>query len=86
MRVVAIVLGLAACLTFGLLAGTAQANEIGIERVRQMAFDHGIVRLEEIELRRRKGIWKVEGEDASGNDIEMDVDARTGRIIRMERD
>ncbi len=51
-----------------------------------MAFRSGIVRLDEIELRRRKGVWQVEGEDANGNDIEMDVDARTGRIIRMERD
>ncbi|HML92523.1 PepSY domain-containing protein [Methyloceanibacter sp.] len=86
MRVLTLVLGLAACLSLGLVSGAAQARNVGIEQVRQMAFDHGIVRLDEIELRRRKGIWKVEGEDANGNDIEMDVDARTGRIIRMERD
>ncbi|MCB1441925.1 MAG: PepSY domain-containing protein [Methyloceanibacter sp.] len=86
MRVLTVVLGLAACLSLGLVSGTAQANSVGIEQVRQMAFDHGIVRLDEIELRRRKGVWQVEGEDANGNDIEMDVDARTGRIIRMERD
>jgi len=86
MRVLAVVLGLAACLSLGLVSGAAQATSVGIEQVRQMAFDHGIVRLEEIELRRRKGVWQVEGEDANGNDIEMDVDARTGRIIRMERD
>ena len=52
MRVLTVVLGLAACLSLGLVSGTAQANSVGIEQVRQMAFDHGIVRLDEIELRK----------------------------------
>ena len=51
-----------------------------------MAFDRGIVQLEEIELHRKRGVWKVEGEDAYGHEIEMKVDARTGAIIKMERD
>jgi uncharacterized membrane protein YkoI len=51
-----------------------------------MAFDRGFVRIEEIELKRKKGIWKVEGEDAYGHEIEMKVDASTGRVIKMERD
>ena len=94
MRVLTVVLGLAASLALGLLtslpitlgASPALAKSVGIETVRRMAFDHGIVRIEEIKLRRKKGVWKVEGEDATGEDIEMEVDARTGRIIRMERD
>ena len=64
----------------------AFARFVDIETVRAMAFDRGIVRLEEIELKRKKGIWKVEGEDAYGHDLEMKVDAYTGRIIKMERD
>jgi len=92
MRVLTVVLGLAASLTIGLSASPATADRyveidyIDIEDVRAMAFDRGIVRLEEVELNRRRGVWKVEGEDETGEDIEMKVDARTGRIIKMERD
>ena len=86
MRVLTVVLGLAACTTIGLLSAAAYAQSIGIERVRQMAFDRGIVDLEDIEYKRKRNIWKVEGEDARGDDIEMHVDATTGRILKMERD
>ena len=70
----------------GFAASPASARYVDIEDVRAMAFDVGIVKIEEIELHRRKGVWKVEGEDATGHEIEMKVDARTGRIIKMERD
>jgi uncharacterized membrane protein YkoI len=73
-------------LVLGLGSTPALAAYIDIETVRAMAFDRGIVKLEEVELHRRKGIWKVEGEDAYGEEIEMKVDARTGRVIKMERD
>lgn len=86
MRVLKVVLGLAACSTLGLASSAALAQSVGIEKVRQMAFDRGIVDLEEIEYKRRKNIWKVEGEDARGEDIEMHVDATTGRVLKMERD
>jgi uncharacterized membrane protein YkoI len=87
MRVLTVVLPSLLGLAIGLAATPASADRyVDIEDVRAMAFDVGIVKLEEIELRRRKGVWKVEGEDASGHEIEMKVDARTGRIIKMERD
>jgi uncharacterized membrane protein YkoI len=88
MRVMPVVLGVA----LGLVAlapaasPATAARYLNIEDVRAMAFDRGIVRLEEIELHRKRGIWKVEGEDAYGHEIEMKVDARTGQIIKMERD
>ena len=82
MRVLTVVLASA----LGLSALPASAAFVDIETVRAMAFDRGIVKLEEIELHRKKGIWKVEGEDAYGEDIEMKVDAFTGHIIKMERD
>lgn len=83
MRVLTVVLGLA----IGLSTSPASAGRyLDIEDVRAMAFDRGIVRLEEVELKRNKGIWEVEGEDAYGHEIEMKVDAYTGRIIKMERD
>jgi uncharacterized membrane protein YkoI len=64
----------------------AFARFVDIETARAMAFDRGIVRLEEIKLKRKKGIWKVEGKDRFGHEIEMKIDAYTGRIIKMERD
>ena len=70
----------------GLAASPASARIVGIETIRDMAFDKGIVEIEEIELHRRRGVWEVEGEDASGHEIEMKVDARTGRIIKLKRD
>lgn len=82
MRLMPIVLALGFSLGFAAPA----AAYVDIETVRAMAFDRGIVKLEEIELKQRKGIWKVEGEDAYGEEIEMEIDARTGRIIKMKRD
>jgi len=82
MRLMTVVLGIA----LGLAVTPAFARFVDIETVRGMAFDRGFVRIEEIELKRKRGIWKVEGEDAYGHDLEMKVDAYTGRIIKMERD
>ncbi|MEM7398666.1 MAG: PepSY domain-containing protein [Pseudomonadota bacterium] len=86
MRVLIVVLGLVACFAFGIATNPAFAQSISIEKVRQMAFDRGIVDLDEIEYKRRRNIWEVEGEDARGNDIEMHVDATTGRVLKMKRD
>jgi uncharacterized membrane protein YkoI len=86
MRVLTVVLASALGLTAAFAALPASAASVDIETVRAMAFDRGIVKLEEIELHRRKGVWKVEGEDAYGEEIEMKVDAYTGRVIKMERD
>ncbi|MGK2923290.1 MAG: PepSY domain-containing protein [Methyloceanibacter sp.] len=83
MRLMPVVLALGVSLGF---AAPASAAYVDIETVRAMAFDRGIVKLDEIELKRRKGIWEVEGEDAYGEEIEMEIDARTGRIIKMKRD
>ncbi len=86
MRVMSVVLPTLFSLVIGLAASPASARYLDIEDVRALAFDRGIVRLEEIELHRKRGIWKVEGDDAYGHEIEMKVDARTGQIIKMERD
>jgi hypothetical protein len=65
------------------LAVPAAAQGVTIEDVRGMAFDKGIVKIEEVEL--DDGIWEVEGTDASGHEIEMKVEALSGRIIKLER-
>jgi uncharacterized membrane protein YkoI len=51
-----------------------------------MAFDKGIVKIEEVELHNGNGIWKVEGEDAGGYEIKMKADAFSGEIIKLKRD
>ena len=66
------------------LAAPAAAQPVTIEDVGGMAFDKGIVKIEKVEL--DDGIWEVEGDDASGNEIEMKVEAGSGQIIKLERD
>ena len=66
------------------LAAPAAAEPVTIEDVRGLAFDKGIVKIEEVEL--DDGIWEVEGYDASGHEIEMKVEAASGQIIKLERD
>ena len=61
----------------------AAAAPINIEDVRAMAFEKGIVKIEEVEL--DDGVWEVEGYDQSGHEIEMNVEAATGAIIKLER-
>ena len=61
----------------------AAAASINIEDVRAMAFEKGIVKIEEVEL--DDGVWEVEGYDQSGHEIEMNVEAATGAIIKLER-
>jgi uncharacterized membrane protein YkoI len=72
--------------TLSLLAASlpVQAGaRLTIEEVRAMAFAKGIATIKEIEL--DDGIWEVEGRDASGHKIEMEVDASSGEIVKMRR-
>jgi hypothetical protein len=66
------------------LAVPALAGPVTIEDVRAMAFDKGIVKIEEVEL--DDGIWEIEGYDQSGQEIEMSVDAASGDIVKLKRD
>lgn len=62
----------------------AAAGPVSIDDVRAMAFDKGIVKIEEVEL--DDGMWEVEGYDTNGHEIEMKVHAASGQIIKFERD
>ena len=66
------------------LAAPAVAGPVSIEDARALAFDKGIVKIEEIEL--DDGIWEIEGYDQSGQEIEMNVDAASGAIVKLKRD
>ena len=65
-------------------AAPASAQPVTIEDVRGIAFAKGIVRIEQVEL--DDGVWEVEGIDASGQEIEMKIEAGSGQIIKLERD
>ena len=65
-------------------AAPALAQGLTIEDVRGIAFAKGIVQIEQVEL--DDGVWEVEGVDASGQDIEMKIEAGSGQIIKLERD
>ena len=65
-------------------AAPASAQPVTIEDVRGIAFAKGIVQIEQVEL--DDGVWEVEGVDASGQDIEMKIEAGSGQIIKLERD
>jgi uncharacterized membrane protein YkoI len=60
------------------------AQGLTIEDVRGIAFAKGIVKIEQVEL--DDGVWEVEGIDASGQEIEMKIEAGSGQIIKLERD
>lgn len=57
---------------------------IGIENAGAIAARYGIVKIDEIEL--DDGKWEIEGRDRTGRERELEIDARTGRVIKFERD
>ncbi|MGB3020981.1 MAG: PepSY domain-containing protein [Methyloceanibacter sp.] len=61
----------------------AAAKRLIVDEVRDMAFDKGVVTIKEIEL--DDGVWDVEGRDASGHKIKIEVDARSGEIVKFKR-
>jgi uncharacterized membrane protein YkoI len=59
------------------------AKRLTVDDVRDMAFAKGVVTIKEIEL--DDGIWEVEGRDAGGHKIKIEVDARSGEIVKIKR-
>lgn len=51
---------------------------------RRIATDHGVVRIEDISL--DSGIWLIDGRDVAGAEIEIDLRATDGKILRVERE
>lgn len=69
-------------------AGPAFADRcsgpVTVEEAIRIARGAGVASVEEVEC--DDGRWEVEGRDARGREIEVDIDARTGRVIKVERD
>ena len=71
-----------ACLT-ALALPAAAGERPTIDEVRDMAFAKGVVTIEEIEL--DDGICEVRGRDEGGHKIKMEVEARSGMIVKLKR-
>lgn len=63
---------------------SAPAGSITMEQARRIAGENGAMRIEEIKL--DAGVWEIEGRDNAGAEIEMDVRASDGAVIKIERD
>jgi uncharacterized membrane protein YkoI len=60
------------------------APAISMEHARRIASENGVVRIEEIKL--DDGKWEIEGRDSAGAQIEINLRASDGVIIKIERD
>ena len=49
-----------------------------------IAMMHGLVMIEEVDQRWWDGNFEVDGTDASGNDIEITVEAATGAVLEID--
>jgi hypothetical protein len=57
---------------------------IGVEDARAIAMMNGLVTVEDVNTRWRDGDFEVEGEDASGNHMEIRIDAETGAVLEID--
>jgi uncharacterized membrane protein YkoI len=64
----------------------ASSSSVNISRAEalRIAREHGLSRLEEIEL--DDGEWEIEGRTRNGREIEIDISARTGQVLELEID
>ncbi|MEN5081126.1 PepSY domain-containing protein [Bosea sp. TWI1241] len=81
----------ALALAFSMAAGSAIAQTqtapdaaISLDEARRIATQNGLVRVEKIEL--DDGVWEVKGRDNVGAEIEIELRADNGNIIKIERD
>ncbi len=65
------------------LAQPAFARALAIDDVRQMDFEKGIVKIKKVKL--DHGFWQVKGDDTSGHEIQMKIEARSGQIVKLKR-
>lgn len=65
-------------------AAATAATELTIEEIIAISRDNGIESFREVE--RDDAHWEVEGRDVDGRQIELDIDARTGEILEIDRD
>ncbi len=62
--------------------GAAQHAVIPQARALEIATAQGVAHV--IESRLRRGLWKVEGHTAEGREIEIEIDAHSGEVVKRE--
>jgi uncharacterized membrane protein YkoI len=81
-------LAVSACLALPapLLAQTTGAGTpiISIEDARRIATQNGVATIKEIEL--DDGKWEIEGTDSAGRERDIEIDARSGQVVKMDKD
>jgi uncharacterized membrane protein YkoI len=68
----------------GLALGPAAAQGITADKAKEIAAGKGMVTVTEIEL--DDGKWEMEGRTEEGREIEVDIDAATGNVVKYELD
>ena len=56
-----------------------------MDEARLIAADAGVVAIESIEMD-DDGRWEIEGRDNAGQDMDIEIDAMTGRIVSLDAD
>lgn len=57
---------------------------ITAEQAIEIAKQQGLVTVKEVD--RDDGKWEVEGTDASGREIEVDIEISSGKVLKVDRD
>ncbi|WP_428031023.1 PepSY domain-containing protein [Ancylobacter sp.] len=73
-----------AALAFAALPALAQTPTISAEDALRIARDGGLTTITSIEL--DDGEWEAEGRDSAGKEMEIDINAATGAVVRREID
>ncbi len=47
-----------------------------------IAYDHGMAYVSETD--RDDGLWEIEGQNASGEKLEIEIDGQTGEVVKLE--
>jgi hypothetical protein len=63
---------------------SCSAGSVTIPQAIEIAREAGLVRVKKVEC--DDGLWEVEGWTEAGREIEVEIDPRTGRIVKVERD
>lgn len=59
-------------------------NDISMEQAREIAVKEGYSKILSIEF--DDGEWEVEALDANGREVDIDIDAATGKVVRVRND
>ncbi|MGG5886188.1 PepSY domain-containing protein [Falsiroseomonas sp. HC035] len=57
---------------------------IDLARAAEIGREAGVTQVRKVEC--DDGKWEVEGRDAQGREIEVDIDPRDGRVLKTDRD